>query len=241
MSSTPAGWYPDPDNLLQERLWDGSEWVDRVRPRKPVVKQRTSAENHEAALATEIPVIARADDGAMEVVYSIRQSTVNDVSTQNLEKALRQQGIEYYWDDGELVVDKQWESQVDAIVQIHAPKNSGSTGKPVLRKSYFSWAVVVTIALGGALIVNRDSVLGFIRGTLLNNEQAEAACIGRGDRWVRSSQTCWPDPFRRLGNAGMENDGPAEASCRVRGGVWLSVTQACVVDGTLVPGSTAPG
>ena len=33
MSENPAGWYPDPANPLQERLWDGSDWVDRVRPR----------------------------------------------------------------------------------------------------------------------------------------------------------------------------------------------------------------
>ncbi len=33
MSVNPPGWYPDPVNPLQERLWDGSDWVDRVRPR----------------------------------------------------------------------------------------------------------------------------------------------------------------------------------------------------------------
>jgi uncharacterized protein with PQ loop repeat len=36
MNATPAGWYPDPTNPLQERLWDGSEWIDRVRVRAPV-------------------------------------------------------------------------------------------------------------------------------------------------------------------------------------------------------------
>jgi hypothetical protein len=34
--AVPAGWYPDPSNPLQERLWDGDDWVDRVRPRPPV-------------------------------------------------------------------------------------------------------------------------------------------------------------------------------------------------------------
>ena len=36
MNATPAGWYTDPTNPLQERLWDGSEWIDRVRVRAPV-------------------------------------------------------------------------------------------------------------------------------------------------------------------------------------------------------------
>lgn len=36
MSDVAPGWYPDPVNPLQERLWDGSEWVDKVRPRPPV-------------------------------------------------------------------------------------------------------------------------------------------------------------------------------------------------------------
>ena len=28
MSDVPPGWYPDPTNPLQERFWDGSDWVD---------------------------------------------------------------------------------------------------------------------------------------------------------------------------------------------------------------------
>jgi hypothetical protein len=36
VSDNPPGWYPDPANPLQERLWDGSDWVDRLRPRHPV-------------------------------------------------------------------------------------------------------------------------------------------------------------------------------------------------------------
>jgi hypothetical protein len=45
VSETPAGWYPDPTNPLQERLWDGSDWVDRVRPRqgKPASTETTTA------------------------------------------------------------------------------------------------------------------------------------------------------------------------------------------------------
>ena len=34
-TQVPAGWYPDPANPLQERLWDGSDWVDRIRPLPP--------------------------------------------------------------------------------------------------------------------------------------------------------------------------------------------------------------
>lgn len=36
MSNVAPGWYSDPTNPLQERLWDGSEWVDKVRPKPPV-------------------------------------------------------------------------------------------------------------------------------------------------------------------------------------------------------------
>ena len=36
MSDVAPGWYSDPTNPLQERLWDGSEWLDNVRPRPPV-------------------------------------------------------------------------------------------------------------------------------------------------------------------------------------------------------------
>lgn len=33
MSGKSPGWYPDPSNNLQERLWDGKEWVPfKVRP-----------------------------------------------------------------------------------------------------------------------------------------------------------------------------------------------------------------
>ena len=35
MSDVAPGWYADPTNPLQERLWDGSEWMDKVRPKPP--------------------------------------------------------------------------------------------------------------------------------------------------------------------------------------------------------------
>lgn len=36
VETTPAGWYPDPSNPLKERLWDGTDWVDRTRLRAPI-------------------------------------------------------------------------------------------------------------------------------------------------------------------------------------------------------------
>ena len=30
MSTTPAGWYPNPSNAAQLRYWDGSEWTDHT-------------------------------------------------------------------------------------------------------------------------------------------------------------------------------------------------------------------
>lgn len=36
MPDTLPGWYPDPADPLKERLWDGTEWVDRTRPRAPI-------------------------------------------------------------------------------------------------------------------------------------------------------------------------------------------------------------
>jgi hypothetical protein len=35
MGKQPRGWYPDPENPLRERLWNGHDWVDRTRPRSP--------------------------------------------------------------------------------------------------------------------------------------------------------------------------------------------------------------
>ena len=31
VETTPAGWYPDPANPSQQRLWDGADWTDSVR------------------------------------------------------------------------------------------------------------------------------------------------------------------------------------------------------------------
>lgn len=30
--SEEAGWYPDPDNSMQSRYWDGSRWTDSTKP-----------------------------------------------------------------------------------------------------------------------------------------------------------------------------------------------------------------
>jgi len=32
MSSSPAGWHPDPQQPGQERYWDGAQWTDQRRP-----------------------------------------------------------------------------------------------------------------------------------------------------------------------------------------------------------------
>lgn len=35
MTTSPAGWYDDPSDPLRERLWDGTGWVEHVRPKPP--------------------------------------------------------------------------------------------------------------------------------------------------------------------------------------------------------------
>jgi uncharacterized protein YbjQ (UPF0145 family) len=30
-TTTPAGWYPNPDEPTQQRWWDGTQWTDQVR------------------------------------------------------------------------------------------------------------------------------------------------------------------------------------------------------------------
>ena len=30
--STPAGWYPDPNDASQQRYWDGSQWTEQIQP-----------------------------------------------------------------------------------------------------------------------------------------------------------------------------------------------------------------
>jgi hypothetical protein len=43
-SKAPTGWYPNPDDETQDRLWDGEGWTNRTRPREtpapPAVKER---------------------------------------------------------------------------------------------------------------------------------------------------------------------------------------------------------
>ena len=41
MSNVTPGWYPDPTNPLQERLWDGTDWTDQARPISPASIRET--------------------------------------------------------------------------------------------------------------------------------------------------------------------------------------------------------
>jgi len=34
-NNPPAGWYPDPQNPMQQRYWDGVVWADHTRPAIP--------------------------------------------------------------------------------------------------------------------------------------------------------------------------------------------------------------
>ena len=37
MTTTPAGWFPDPSNGNQSRYWDGAQWTEQVTPLAPAV------------------------------------------------------------------------------------------------------------------------------------------------------------------------------------------------------------
>lgn len=41
MSSPQPGWYINPENNLEERLWDGESWTERTRARRPQVAPST--------------------------------------------------------------------------------------------------------------------------------------------------------------------------------------------------------
>lgn len=36
MTTTPEGWYPDPNNASQQRYWNGTAWTEQMRPAQPV-------------------------------------------------------------------------------------------------------------------------------------------------------------------------------------------------------------
>ena len=50
MSNVPPGWYPDPTNPLQERLWDGSAWTDQARPKSPASMTSPSSYIHGSSI-----------------------------------------------------------------------------------------------------------------------------------------------------------------------------------------------
>lgn len=52
MTNTPAGWYPDPEQPLQQRWWDGSTWTDHRQPAPAPAGPPSAATNPQQAGAT---------------------------------------------------------------------------------------------------------------------------------------------------------------------------------------------
>ena len=57
MSNANPGWYTDPANPLQERLWDGTAWTDQVRPQAPTSTPQTqNPDSDTTVLSFVVPV-----------------------------------------------------------------------------------------------------------------------------------------------------------------------------------------
>ena len=106
MSDVAPGWYSDPTNPLQERLWDGASWADRMRPRAPQVD--TLPVDNLVVLGDARPGV----ESGTEVLYTLPSSVLQS-QRRKLEACLTAKGILFHWDDRELVVDKIDEPEVD--------------------------------------------------------------------------------------------------------------------------------
>lgn len=225
VTTQPAGWYPDPTNPLQEKLWDGEEWLDRVRPCKPDGEQRADDKVRTPTIDDPPPTTGTLQDDT-EVLFRIPQGSLTSEVRRNFEAELDRRGIEYYWEGDEIVLDKHWESQVDELVNETMHKSvladNGTTEQQ--RNGPSNWAVPILFLI---LLVFVGSKLGFVRDTFRsNNDRAQAACITRGGVWFRDSQSC-------VGGSPTNND-QAQAACITRGGLWFRDLQSCI-GGLTVP------
>ena len=57
-----AGWYPDPQNTLSQRYWDGSSWTDQTRPALPssLVPPPPYLDAHDSGNSSLSPTFAEA-------------------------------------------------------------------------------------------------------------------------------------------------------------------------------------
>lgn len=118
MSDTPTGWYTDPTNHLQERLWDGKDWLDHVRTRAPQIDD-LPVDNHDV-VGSASPRIYR----GTEVLYN-RAWSLSWRQRSNIETALKIKGIPFRWEDRALVVNKSAKFDTDVLWEIHTRKRSG--------------------------------------------------------------------------------------------------------------------
>ena len=58
MGDVPAGWYPDPQGLADERFFDGDVWSDQVRAIQPEAKPAVAMSSSDPSAATHDKILA---------------------------------------------------------------------------------------------------------------------------------------------------------------------------------------
>jgi len=85
MTTTPAGWYENPDNAAEIRYWDGQQWLAQTSPR-PKPATSTAGSDTQKKPRRMVPLWVAVTAGVVGLVFGVMSGNGSEETAQHTEQ-----------------------------------------------------------------------------------------------------------------------------------------------------------